>query len=107
MRSPTKVEARPKESEMANTTTAYDKINDPLYRVSEIDCAKERIASRFERKIKLVGEINKARAELCLMEMDDATDRYLIRELNKAPYSSLKAYFRNEARHQPGMTMTN
>jgi hypothetical protein len=83
-------------------TETYDKVNDPTYRIDEIDQARERIASRFRKKIELVGTINNARAELSMLEMQDATDRYLIKELNKSPYSSLKAYFRMEQRPQQG-----
>jgi 3'-phosphoadenosine 5'-phosphosulfate sulfotransferase len=85
-------------------TENYDKVNDPNYRIDEIDQARERIASRFRKKIELVTQINSARAELNMLEMQDATDRYLIRELNKSPYSSLKAYFKMEQRPQPNMT---
>ena len=88
---------------MSNPAT-YKEINDPAYRIDEVDQAKERIASRFRRKIELVQQINRAKGELYTMEMDDAADRYLIRELNKSPYSSLKAYFKVETRNQAGMT---
>jgi hypothetical protein len=87
---------------MANTAT-YKEVNDPAYRIDEVDQARERIAARFHRKIELVKEISKAKAELYLSEMEDNADRYLIRELNKSPYSSLKVYFRNETRDQPAV----
>ena len=87
---------------MTNVNT-YKEINDPAYRIDEVDQAKERIAGRFRRKIELVQQINRAKGELYAMEMEDAADRYLIKELNKSPYSSLKSYFKVEARNQPEM----
>jgi hypothetical protein len=83
------------------TVATYKEVNDPAYRIDTVDQAKERIAGRFHRKIELVQQINRAKSELYLMEMDDASDRYLIKELNKSPYSSLKSYFKVEARNQP------
>jgi hypothetical protein len=85
------------------TTDTYKSINDPGYRIDEVDQAKERIAGRFRRKIELVQQINRAKGELYAMEMEDAADRYLIKELNKSPYSSLKSYFKVETRNQPEM----
>jgi hypothetical protein len=82
-------------------TETFDQIDDPRYRIDEIGEARERIAGRFKHKMEVYKDLNKLRGELYLMEMDDATDRHLIRELNKSPYSSLKAYFRGEARHAP------
>ena len=90
---------------MTNTGT-YDRVNDPTYRINEIDEAKERIASRFRQKIDLVRVINKNKAELAMLELEDASDRYLIRELGRSPYSSLKTYFRDESRRPAGMTAT-
>jgi hypothetical protein len=87
---------------MANTAT-YKEVNDPAYRIDEVDQAKERIAGRFRRKIELVQLINRSKGELYAMEMEDAADRYLIKELNKSPYSSLKSYFKVETRNQPEM----
>ncbi len=85
-------------------TETFDQLDDPATRIDTIGEARERIASRFKRKMEVVRDLNRLKGELYLMEMDDATDRHLIRELNKSPYSSLKAYFRGETRHQPGMT---
>lgn len=86
---------------MAMAPHTFKEIDEPKYRLNEIDEARERIAGRFYRKIEVVREISKLRAELYLSEMEDAADRYLIRELNKSPYSSLKAYFRGETRNAP------
>jgi hypothetical protein len=85
-------------------TENYDKVNDINYRIDEIAQARERIASRFHRKIELIREEQSARGERMMLESQDASDRYLIKELNRSPYSSLKAYYNMERREQPGMT---
>jgi hypothetical protein len=85
-------------------TENYDNINDVKYRINEIDQAREQIASNFKRKIELMRIEQNARGERLMLDAQDNANRYLIKELNRSPYSSLKAYYNMERREQPGMT---